>query len=178
MNSKSTVADSIRGVPMWILWIGTFVIVAFIMGILNPERILEMVLDQGLGDEETSILMIIAWLTIPLTIGITAITWSWITGWHESLDWDGLTKLGAALLLLLGLGLLVPMFGLGLQAPDFVNAPRIGGNLIIMLASIVIGGYLSAYGILLMASSIIIGVTLAIQIERVLNDGKNAIFGS
>lgn len=167
MYKKPTLADSIRQVPMWGIWITAFSLVALILGIFEPLSTLEAVLERELGVEQVQLLAYVAGFTLPLTAGITIIGYALISGYEKTLNWSPVNKFGAALLVLFIAGLFSHLLGLGL--PPSYPAPR-GGPWYFMLAYVVLMGYFSTYGIQLMLCSLAIGLALAIQIERCIGD--------
>jgi hypothetical protein len=158
-----TPADELRSINMRWIWIGTFLVVVFILRVLDPVQAVEFLLmNQGIGDAGARAIAFVAGFTLPLSVGFFVIWFIVLRGLHRG--HSGITQaIGAAAILFvsglfakeLGLGLLPVYPGRVVSGPPWITIPLY-----------VLTGYLTSYGIELFICALAIGAAAALQVER------------
>jgi hypothetical protein len=168
MNENRTLGDDLRSIDMKWIWIVVSVIVLLFVGITPWDIIISLIENQGIGENEKSVVGFVAGYTLPLTAGFFLIAFLVLTGKHRQFQLP-VQLLGAAGILALT-GFLAHVFGLGLP-PDYKLTDFVGGYFFIVIPVFVLKAYLNSYGIFLMICALVIGAAAALHVERYLQQG-------
>lgn len=162
--SQPTFADEIRTIDMKWIWAAALTIVLVVLGVFDPLQALAYVIEnEGVGEEGASILGMVAGFTFPMTLGLTVIMLSMITGKGQPERPEA--KLLAAAGVLFVSGLIGSALGWGLQP---VYGSAISAPFWIAFPLLVASAYLTSYGFSLSICAFVIGTALALQLERLL----------
>ncbi len=154
----------------WV-WAATFAIVVLTLGVMGPWETLASVLEnQGVGEDEATVLAFVAGYTLPLCLGASACTLLLLRGVHEGKDARGVAVCGA--LILAAAGFIASELGLGLL-PSYESRPP-GAPPYIFIPLLVIGAYVNSYGWQLMVAGVAIGVAIAAQIDVWIRESRSA----
>jgi hypothetical protein len=167
MNENRTLGDDLRSIEMKWVWIIVAAIVMLCREITPWDIIIGLIENQGVGEDEASLVAFVALYTLPLTAGFFLIAFLVLTGKHSQFHWT--TQLAGAAGILALTGFLARSLGLGLipiyKSLDF------GGHPVFVLPAYVLTAYLNSYGIPLMICALAIGSAAALQVERYLHQG-------
>ena len=162
--SQPTLADEIRTVDMKWIWAAALVIVLVVLRVLDPlQSLVYAIENEGVGEEGASILGMVAGFTFPMTLGLSVIMFSLITGKGQPERSEAKLVAAAGVLFVSGLigsalgwGL-QPVYGSAISAPPWIAFP-------LLVAS----AYVTSYGFSLSICAFVIGTAIALQVERLL----------
>ena len=155
-------ADDFRPISMGVIWAGVFVIVAAVLGIMQPwDALMEVVQNKGVSADDANLLGFIAGFTAPLAAGTAILAFAGLRGAHRGGSGPAVAFTVAVVLPVAGW--LSIQLGLGL-APDLsVDVPSAGVYTPLLWA---LKAYFTSYGLPLMVAATTIGVGAAFQVER------------
>jgi hypothetical protein len=140
-----------------------FIVAVFGIGIKPWDAVLNLLSNQGVGEEEFNVLAYLFGYTLPLSVGFGIIAYLILTGKHRGHEWYN--QLGVALAILWVCGSVSKLLGLGLS-PKFSILNAYQGAPLLFLLTLVVNGYVHTYGWPLVICALALGIGAAIWSER------------
>lgn len=165
---EPTPADTLRQVPMIIVWPVAGLLTYLAVGIDPVDAIGRLAEARGVPEELEYVMWYVAGYTLPLTAATFGLVLAGLLGKHRGHDTP--TVLGTVGATVLAAGVVSSYLGLGLP-PDLET--RGSGPGPWYLLTWAFNAYVSVYGLPLLLASIALGTAAALQVERWGHDSGN-----